>query len=262
MKNVPNDQIKDAKLEESGGLGVRHIITLILCSCLAVNYILRVNLSVAVVVMTDANRTDGQLVFDWSPEEKGVLLSSFFAGYLVSNVVAGYFVTKYSNKKLLLMSVTYSTVASLVTPFLVNWGGFYVMFMLRVSMGLVQGFMMPVAQGLMSKWIPPFERSRCGSIVIGGTHIGTIVSFVSSGFLGDSPGGWPSIFYFSGLLSGVWCLLWYWYGADHPDSCTRISEKEHSSSTSRCLEQPRQKLQRKDRFPGERYSRIKPCTRS
>ncbi|KAF6207309.1 hypothetical protein GE061_018550, partial [Apolygus lucorum] len=215
-----------AKSDDSGGLGVRHLITLILCVCLAVNYILRVNLSVAVVVMTDTNRTDGHVVFDWSPEEKGLLLSSFFAGYLVSNLIAGYFVTKYSNKKLLLMSVTYSTVASLVTPFLVNWGGFYAMFVLRVSMGLVQGFMMPVTQGLLSKWIPPFERSRCGSIVIGGTHIGTIVSFVSSGFLGDSPGGWPSIFYFSGLLSGVWCLLWCLYGADHPNSCSRISEKE------------------------------------
>ncbi|BES95785.1 solute carrier family 17 [Nesidiocoris tenuis] len=221
-------KLKGSQDMHTGGLGIRHIITVCLCACLTVNYIIRVNLGVAVVVMTDHNRNDSDPVFDWSPEQKGMLLSSFFAGYLISNLVASVLVTKYSNAKLLFGSVCYSTVASLLTPILVTHGGYTAMFMVRVSMGLVQGFMMPATQGLLSKWIPPNERSRCGSIVLGGLHIGTMVSFVSSGFLSSSSGGWPSVFYFSAALSGAWCIVWLRYGSDHPDRSKYVSKSERS----------------------------------
>lgn len=64
-------------------------------------YALRVNLSVAIVAMTD-NRTvehdDGTVTyeqyFDWSSTQKGYILSSFFYGYLMTQVIGGVIAAK------------------------------------------------------------------------------------------------------------------------------------------------------------------------
>lgn len=64
-------------------------------------YALRVNLSVAIVAMTE-NRTvvheDGskhfEQYFDWSSTQKGYILSSFFYGYLMTQVIGGILAAK------------------------------------------------------------------------------------------------------------------------------------------------------------------------
>lgn len=64
-------------------------------------YALRVNLSVAIVAMTE-NRTvvdpDGNIsyeqYFDWSSKLKGYILSSFFYGYLCTQVIGGVIAAK------------------------------------------------------------------------------------------------------------------------------------------------------------------------
>lgn len=64
-------------------------------------YALRVNLSVAIVAMTE-NRTvqhaDGTVTyeqyFDWDSKQKGYILSSFFYGYLMTQVIGGVIAAK------------------------------------------------------------------------------------------------------------------------------------------------------------------------
>jgi ACS family sodium-dependent inorganic phosphate cotransporter-like MFS transporter 5 len=62
----------------------------------------------------------------------------------------------------------------------------------------------------------------CGEIV------GSIVIFPLAGYLCKCgfAGGWPSVFYVSGILSIVWCLLWLVLVYDTPSSHPRISQKE------------------------------------
>lgn len=59
-------------------------------------YALRVNLSVAIVAMTEKRkilRDDGsedfEQYFDWDSKQKGYILSSFFYGYLMTQVIGG-----------------------------------------------------------------------------------------------------------------------------------------------------------------------------
>lgn len=47
-----------------------------------------------------------------------------------------------------------------------------------------------------------------------------------SGVLASSSLGWPSIFYFSGMVGVVWSVLWYVYGSNSPAECATISEDE------------------------------------
>lgn len=64
-------------------------------------YSLRVNLSVAIVAMTE-NRTvvdaDGNISYEqdfpWDPKQKGLILSSFFYGYIMTQFLGGYIGTK------------------------------------------------------------------------------------------------------------------------------------------------------------------------
>lgn len=64
-------------------------------------YALRVNLSVAVVAMTEPVETkldNGTTVFvpefDWSPSVKGLVLSSFFYGYIITQLPGGWLAAK------------------------------------------------------------------------------------------------------------------------------------------------------------------------
>lgn len=59
-------------------------------------YALRVNLSVAIVAMTEnrtVNHADGTTTFEqyfpWDSKQKGYILSSFFYGYLCTQIIGG-----------------------------------------------------------------------------------------------------------------------------------------------------------------------------
>lgn len=63
-----------------------------------------------------------------------------------------------------------------------------------------------------------------------------------AGQLAAGSGGWPSIFYVTGLCAIVWALLWLYIGADSPAEHNSISEEEknyiqtslvHSSANSK-----------------------------
>lgn len=64
-------------------------------------YALRINLSVAIVAMTE-NRTIGhpdgtvtyEQYFPWDSKQKGYVLSSFFYGYLATQVIGGIVASK------------------------------------------------------------------------------------------------------------------------------------------------------------------------
>lgn len=68
-------------------------------------YALRVNLSVAVVAMTEKREIkyeNGIEVyekhFDWNSKEKGLISSSFFYGYLLTQIVGGVLAKKVGGK--------------------------------------------------------------------------------------------------------------------------------------------------------------------
>lgn len=205
--------------------GVRHVQVVLLFLCLTVNFLMRVNLSVAMVLMTDTGSGSNYPVFNWSMSQQTQLHSVFYIGYFFMNIISAVLATIYSNKLLLFLSVSLSSGITLVTPVSVFVGGWYALLVSRMILGVMQGMMMSNVMSLMSKWIPPTERSRCGSLIIGGMNFGTLISFSTSGWIG-SHFGWPSIYYFSGGLGVLWALSWFVGAADSPDDCWYITKKE------------------------------------
>uniref|UniRef100_A0A336MCZ8 CSON015207 protein n=1 Tax=Culicoides sonorensis TaxID=179676 RepID=A0A336MCZ8_CULSO len=93
--------------------------------------------------------------------------------------------------------------------------------------GMGEGVTFPSMHAMLSRWIPPLERSRFAAYVYAGANFGTIVSLPLSGWLCslDFMGGWPLAFYIFGGLGIVW-IFWMLLVFDEPRKHPRISQEE------------------------------------
>ncbi|XP_055545793.1 putative inorganic phosphate cotransporter isoform X3 [Wyeomyia smithii] len=212
---------------EASGFGIRHVQTLLLFFGLTVAYALRVNLSVAIVAMVDKNAANKDFEeFDWDQKTQSVILSSFFWGYVVTQIPAGQMAQRFGAKILLLFSLGICSSLAVLTPICANIGGSKLVVGLRILQGLSQGFIFPSTHTLLSKWAPVSERGRLGTYCYAGAQFGTVIMLAISGVLASSSFGWPGIFYISGAAGLVWTVMWFFFGGNSPVEHGTISAEE------------------------------------
>ncbi|XP_076765702.1 putative inorganic phosphate cotransporter [Xylocopa sonorina] len=228
MKNVEITQNAEKSSNNiSGGLGIRHLQTLLLFFGMVIGYCLRVSMSEAVVAMSKSNQTANSQVevYNWT-SETSTILSSFFIGYTVMQIPSGYIAGIWSAQKLLSCGILLCGILNILTPTAARYGDYIAVCVCRAGMGLCQSCLLPCTHTLLSKWAPPSERARLGTFAYAGAQFGTVISFPISGVLGASAIGWPSIFYVFGALSVIWSILFFVLGSDCPSKDPRISEQE------------------------------------
>ncbi|XP_046680581.1 putative inorganic phosphate cotransporter isoform X1 [Homalodisca vitripennis] len=208
-------------------IGKRHWQALMTFLSLVIAYSMRVNLSVGIVAMTDNTEANHHIpVLPWDSSTKGIILSSFFWGYLILQIPAGLMSRKFGPKYLLFWATIVCSVLTLLVPYIAENFSWVILCMTRVAMGLVQGAFYPCVNAHTSKWAPPLEKSRIFSFVFIGTQFGTFLTMPIAGYLAASPWGWPSIFYCTGLCGVLWSVAWLFVGADSPDCHPTISDGE------------------------------------
>ncbi|XP_075221023.1 putative inorganic phosphate cotransporter isoform X2 [Lycorma delicatula] len=214
-------------LVERGSGGVRKVQALLLFLCFFTAYFLRTNLSVGIVAMTNRNSTNSNFEeFAWDENTKGKILSSFYWGYLVIQVPAGLMGQNISPKTLLIVTNTLCSLLTLIIPVGAHYGGWMTLCGIRVLQGLCQGFYVPLTYTLASKWAPLTEQNRFIGFTLNGGTLGATAVMPMSGYLASSSGGWPSIFYVSGIIGLLWVVLWVFKGADSPATHSNISQSE------------------------------------
>ncbi|VVC38434.1 Major facilitator superfamily,Major facilitator superfamily domain [Cinara cedri] len=177
--------------------------------------------------MTDNSSANERFVeLSWNESEKSTVLSSFYWGYLITQVYAGQMAHIYGGKYFLAGAVGISGVLTIITPWSAIHGDVPVMCANRMSQGMAQGFIYPAINVLLSKWVPKSEKSRLISFVFSGQIFGALTMFPMAGHLAGSAGGWPAIFYVGGVLALVWALIWSLIGANSPREHESISEAE------------------------------------
>ncbi|GAB0100073.1 MFS domain-containing protein [Sergentomyia squamirostris] len=194
-------------------------------------YALRASLSVAIVAMT-AKRShileNGTVIqiqeFTWNSEQQGIVLSSFFWGYICTQILGGVLAAKYGGNIVFGIGIAASSVFMIVSPWAAKQGLFYLV-AIRILIGLFEGVTYPGIQEVYANWAPRYERTAISSIVHTGSQLGTFVSFLLSGFFADSF-GWESIFYIFGGFGVVWYALWIYFVKRNPASDPRISLEE------------------------------------
>ncbi|XP_018804061.1 PREDICTED: putative inorganic phosphate cotransporter isoform X1 [Bactrocera latifrons] len=229
--NVDNAPKDDSEVIAKGacfmGLGIRHFQALLIFGGLSVAYALRVNLSVAIVAMTDKDHANPDFEeYDWNEKTKSLLLSSFFWGYIVTQVPGGALARKFGGKTTLLCGVLICSILAILTPIFAKIGDWQLVCALRVAQGLCQGMVFPSTHTLLSQWAPIEERGNIGTYCYSGSQFGTVIMMATSGVIASSSLGWPSIFYLSGGVGIVWAIVWFIWGASSPAHSKIISPEE------------------------------------
>lgn len=155
---------------------------------------------------------------------QGFVLSAFYYGYIVTQIIGGYLSARFGGKLVFGTSAGITAFLTLITPISAIFSP-YALIAVRVLVGLIQGAIYPCIQEIMSKWAPPMERNRMVTICYSGHAFGNLITMFLSGFLADLF-GWQSIFYFFGALSMVWTSLWFFMVASNPELDRSISDEE------------------------------------
>nr|ABR16151.1 unknown [Picea sitchensis] len=178
----------------------------------------RVNMSIAILPMSRE--------FNWSPATVGLVQSSFFWGYLLTQVAGGIWADKVGGKRVLGFGVVWWSIATILTPIAARVGLPFLL-LVRAFMGIGEGVAMPAMNNILSRWIPAKERSRSLALVYSGMYLGSVAGLAFSPFL-IQKFSWPSVFYSFGSLGTIWFATWQRNAQSSPleDLEIRPEEKE------------------------------------
>ena len=183
-------------------------------------YIDRVNISVAIIPMAEE--------FGWSDTQRGLVLSSFFVGYLVTQVIGGSLAARFGGKIVLGFGVVWWSLFTLLTP-LSALTSFPVLIATRILMGIGEGVAFPATYNLLGRWVPMRERSRAASFNLSGIPIGTLFAVTLTPIIAVSL-GWPWVFYLFGAAGFIWFLFWWPLAGDRPEKPVDIELQDPGES--------------------------------
>ncbi|XP_058791949.1 putative inorganic phosphate cotransporter isoform X2 [Phymastichus coffea] len=165
--------------------------------------------------------------YDWDEELQGIILSSFYWGYVLTHLPGGMLAERFGGKYSLGLGILSTALFTALTPVAVGWGGAGALVALRVLMGLGEGTTFPALNAMLAQWTPPEERSKIGSLVFAGAQLGTVFATTLSGIiLHHSTVGWPAVFYVFGGLGGLWFVAWVALCYNNPREHPFISASE------------------------------------
>ncbi|XP_030382811.1 putative inorganic phosphate cotransporter [Scaptodrosophila lebanonensis] len=207
------------------GFGARHVQAVLLFFGMVFGYFLRVNISAAIVPMT--NPVSDAPYYDWDTDKKSLILSSFFWGYVAIQVPAGLLAKRYGAKIVLGAATAGGGVLAFFHPLAAATNdGWIAICVLRVLTGISQGTVYPCVHTLLAKWVPSTERSFLSTTIYSGAQLGTAIILATSGVIFDSSMGWPGLYYISGGLSVAWAIIFLWLGANAPGDVVSMNKVE------------------------------------
>ncbi len=92
-----------------------------------------------------------------------------------------------------------------------------------------QGFVLPSVAGIVARWVPPNERATVIAMYTTGNQLAIVAGNPFFAFLCEKKsflGGWPNIFYSSGLAALTWGIAWVVLITDSPQEHRWIGEHE------------------------------------
>ena len=171
----------------------------------------------------------------WNKQVSGLILSSFFAGYITTNVLGGRLADKFGGEKIMVYCGLLWSTMTLLIPFAVRYP-FYVFLSntfavvgARFLTGVGQGMHFPSVSSVISKRNSINNRIFPFSISMSGASIGTILSgFVGSLLIENL--GWSTYFYLVGLLSAFWILLLWKLASIRSNKDSKITSSQDNNN--------------------------------
>ena len=194
----------------------RYTVIVMCFLAMAIAYSDRVNISVAAIQM--------QQELGWNDITKGLVLSSFFIGYLMFQIIGGWLANRYGGKIVLGISVIMWSAFTIVTPFAATLSMAFLLGV-RVLLGIGEASTAPSVIYMYSRWIPAHERGRAMAIFSSGAVVGTLFTLMITGFI-IVEFGWPMAFYGFGIIGFIWAIAWFGLVTRSPEEHPGISAEE------------------------------------
>ncbi|CAL4111847.1 unnamed protein product [Meganyctiphanes norvegica] len=167
--------------------------------------------------------------------EKGSILGAFFYGYFTTGIIGGRMAELYGTKRVYGISMLMGAILTFLTPLAAKTH--YAFFTtVRILMGMLQGVVYPAMHSLISRWIPPLERPRFISFVYVSNCLGVVITLPLCGVIIEAV-GWEWAFYVPGIVSVVWVVMWALLMHDTPQQHPRISQAELKYITDKLTQQ-------------------------
>ncbi|VDP32477.1 unnamed protein product, partial [Soboliphyme baturini] len=171
---------------------------------------IRCNFGAAKVRMTQ-NYTDSHgehtAPFRWSAAQLGLIESSFFYGYLVTQLPGGFIANRFPATRLFGFAVGITSLLNLLMPVACE-SAIGLVVLIQILQGLTQGVAYPAVHGIWRFWAPPMERTKLATTTFTGSYAGAVVGLPLSALL-TSYCGWSMPFYVYGICGGIWFIFWY-----------------------------------------------------
>lgn len=197
----------------------KRVIVVAMCFvAMVICYLDRVSMSTAVVPMAEQ--------YGWSNTTKGWVLSSFFIGYMLTQIPASWVVNRYGGRIVLGISLLWWSLVTMLTP-LAAMSSLGLLIVARIAMGLGEAAVTPSLYNLAARWLPPHERARSIAVMIGGIPMGTLAALLMSGWLLEHQ-PWPIMFYVFGAVGIVFALFWFRLIRASPAHHRHMSASERS----------------------------------
>ena len=99
-----------------------------------------------------SNKTKIDGPFVWEKSIQGLVLSSFFYGYLFTQIAGAWLAIRFGPKIVLVISIFISSIFTLLTPVAARLG-YIALFICRFLIGLAHGVVWPSLGGLWPYWV-------------------------------------------------------------------------------------------------------------
>src|SRR5687767_360199 len=179
-------------------------------------YIDRVNISYAILPMAKE--------YGWDTATQGWVLSSFFMGYLVTQLAGGWAAARIGGRTLLTIGVLWWSLFTILTPpaASISLGA---LLCARIGMGLGEGVAFPAIYQLFGRWIPAHERARAAALNGSGIPLGTVLATLATPWI-VVHFGWPAVFYAFGAAGLVWFAFWQLTSSERVEDAPGIHASE------------------------------------
>ncbi|AGW88431.1 MFS transporter [Cupriavidus necator] len=194
---------------------VRWKIFLMMLFLIAINYIDRASLSVAMPLIAKE--------FDLSPTMQGLILSSFFWTYALMQVPGGMLADKYKPRIVIATATVFWGIAQAVAAFTTNATS---LLLTRLGLGAAEAPIYPAGGKLNAIWMTQNERGRGATLLDGGAPLGAALGAIIITWLIATLGSWRLAFIVAGVgtvLAGV--VAWY-YVRNSPREHRGVNELE------------------------------------
>jgi ACS family glucarate transporter-like MFS transporter len=159
--------------------------------------------------------------------QMGFIFSAFGWAYVIGQVPGGWLLDRFGSKAVYFASIFTWSLFTLLQGAVGLVGAtvaFYALFILRFLMGLAESPAFPANARIVAAWFPANERGTACAIFNSAQYFATVLFAPIMGWL-TTYMGWPSAFYFMGMVGIIVSLIWL-IVVYSPDRHPRITPKE------------------------------------